>query len=58
MQLPSEVAPSATVQKSHAPLHALLQHTLSAQLPLVHSPAAAQATPLAFLGLQAEKLSQ
>jgi hypothetical protein len=34
--VPSAVAPSAVVQTSHAPLHALLQQTPSEMKPLAH----------------------
>jgi hypothetical protein len=39
------------LQYSHAPAHAELQHTPSAQMPLVHSSTAAQAVPFAFLAV-------
>jgi hypothetical protein len=36
LHVPSELAPSATVQASQAPAQAVLQHTPSVQKPLVH----------------------
>jgi hypothetical protein len=51
-QVPSTAAPCATLQASHAPLHAELQHTPSAQLLELHSVAAAHAVPLVFFAEQ------
>jgi hypothetical protein len=46
----------ATLHASHAPPHAVLQHTPSTQLPLPHWLAEVQVTPLACLGTHAPAL--
>jgi hypothetical protein len=52
VQVPLVVAPSAAEHTSHPPPHALLQHTPSAQKPLVHWPALEQLDPRPSLGEQ------
>jgi hypothetical protein len=51
-QVPSVTAPCATLHASHAPPHAVSQHTPSTQLLETHSPGAPQATPLGFFAAQ------
>lgn len=50
--VPSVAAPCATLHASHAPLHAVSQHTPSTQLFEVHSVPIVHATPLVFLAEQ------
>ena len=50
LQVPASVV--ETLQNSHDPVQAVLQHTPSAQALLTHSRAAAQAWPLAFFAVQ------
>jgi hypothetical protein len=50
--VPSVVAPCATLHASHAPAHAVLQHTPSTQLPDWHSVAPPHTTPLTFFAEQ------
>jgi len=47
-----------SLQLSHCPVQPLLQHTPSAQLPVVHSVPVAQVVPLAFFGWQTPVASQ
>ncbi len=49
---PSWLAPSDDAHASHTPAHAALQHTPSVQNPEMHSPGAAQVTPLFFFAEQ------
>jgi hypothetical protein len=49
-QRPSAAVVLLAAQAKQPPVHADSQQTLSTQLPLPHSPAAAQAAPCAFSG--------
>jgi hypothetical protein len=53
LHVPAVAPPVVTSHASQAPVHAALQHTPSAQWPLVHCPSAPQAAPSAFFGTHA-----
>ena len=51
-QVPSVVAPAATLHASHASAQSVSQHTPSEQLPLTHWLEVVQVSPLALLSVQ------